>query len=261
VIPRAGAGGEPRPSAGQLAEDHMDIQWRKYQEETADLFRSLACSVEVEQSVKGARGEHKIDVWVQFNKFGLQTKWAVECKCWNTNVPKEKVLALKAIVDDIGADRGILISQTGFQSGAIRVATNTNITLTGLNELRETAQDELIQSVLHRLETRVVELKYGLYALIISERVDANMGLNIFTSKALPGVNEGVVDDAIARLAILDYGFERIRLKQPPYPVNHDRDTDRRIVAKTIDDFVKLASKLLDQIQAVLVEQRNARIC
>jgi hypothetical protein len=44
----------------------MDMQWKQYQEQTADLFRSLECSVEVEKTVEGARGVHKIDVWVQY---------------------------------------------------------------------------------------------------------------------------------------------------------------------------------------------------
>jgi hypothetical protein len=75
--------------------------------------------------------------------------------------------------------------------------------------------------------------------------------------KPLLGVNDEVVIIATGKLGILEYGFERIRLKQPPYPVNCN-DRGRRIVAKTIDDFVKLASQLIDQIQAVLEEQRAA---
>ena len=88
----------------------------------------------MEASVKGARADHKIDVWVVFKRFGLETKWVVECKFWNTSaVPIEKVLILKSIVEDVGADRGILISKSGFQSGAIRAAQSTNITLTSLD--------------------------------------------------------------------------------------------------------------------------------
>ena len=41
--------------------------WREYQNQVADLFRSLGCLAEVEASVKGVRATHDIDVWVVFN--------------------------------------------------------------------------------------------------------------------------------------------------------------------------------------------------
>jgi hypothetical protein len=37
------------------------------------------------------------------------------------------VLALRQIVTDVGADRGILLSEKGFQSGAVEAATLTNV--------------------------------------------------------------------------------------------------------------------------------------
>ena len=130
------------------------MTWRQLQEETAEFFRTLGCDAQVEAKVPGARAEHKVDVWVRFTKFGLETKWLIECKYWASSVPKEKVLALKALVEDVGADRGILISAAGFQPGAVRATEKTNITLTDLDGLKETAREDLIASVLHRIETR-----------------------------------------------------------------------------------------------------------
>ena len=106
----------------------------------------LGCSVEVRATVKGARAKHKTDVWVRFNRFGIEANWVVDCKFWRTPVTKEKVLALISVVDDVGADRGILVSHRGFQTGAVRAAEHTNVTLTSLEELRRTAQNDLILS-------------------------------------------------------------------------------------------------------------------
>src|SRR3972149_6255903 len=139
------------------------MDWKQYQDETSEFFRSLGCDAEVEAKVVGVRAEHKIDVWVRFKKFGLETRWVIECKYWNSAVPKEKVLALRSVVEDVGADRGILISAAGFQSGAVRASEKTNITLTDLDGIKETAQEDLVSSVLHRLETRAVGLKYALH--------------------------------------------------------------------------------------------------
>jgi hypothetical protein len=46
------------------------------------------------------------------------------------------VMALKEIVGDCGADRGLIVSTRGFQSGAIRAATKSNITLTSIEFIK-----------------------------------------------------------------------------------------------------------------------------
>ena len=49
---------------------------------------------------------------------------------------------LAEVVKDVGADRGVLLSESGFQSGAARAAKNTNIELTSLKDLRARVQVE-----------------------------------------------------------------------------------------------------------------------
>lgn len=125
----------------------MTIQsknWRLYQEEAATFFREQGCSTEVEAKVIGVRTKHKIDVWVTFSRYGLECKWVIECKLWNKRVSKEKVNALKTTVEDIGADRGIIICEKGFQSGALQAARGTNITLIpSFEEFKKTAKTDL----------------------------------------------------------------------------------------------------------------------
>ena len=114
--------------------------WREYQEETAAFFKRQECSVQVEAKVQGVRTQHKVDVYVKFFRHGIECKWVIECKLWKSNVPKEKVMALKSIVDDIGADKGLILSEKGFQSGAYDAARNSNITLvTSLYDFEKTA--------------------------------------------------------------------------------------------------------------------------
>ena len=119
----------------------MYKDWREYQTATASLFRKQGCSARVEAEIIGARGTHAIDVYVSFSNHGIDCNWVIECKLWKTRVPKEKVLTLKAIVDDVGADRGIIISEKGFQRGAYDVARQSNITLvTSLEEFERTVK-------------------------------------------------------------------------------------------------------------------------
>ncbi|WP_454734190.1 restriction endonuclease [Cupriavidus pauculus] len=129
----------------------MTVPWRAYQEDVAALFRALGFSVNVEQEVEGGRGLHIVDVLARKVVGGVTVTWLVECKLWNSAIPKEKVAALYHIVSDVGADRGFLVSESGFQAGAIRSSQHSNITLASLDELREIAKEELEKSALARL--------------------------------------------------------------------------------------------------------------
>jgi hypothetical protein len=118
------------------------VDWREYQQAVAALFREAGCGAEVEKTVIGARGKHNVDAYVTFDKYGIKCSWIVECKYWNSSVIKEKVMALDGTDSDCGADRGLIISHRGFQSGAIRAAQKTNITLASLEDLRSYIDDK-----------------------------------------------------------------------------------------------------------------------
>jgi hypothetical protein len=229
------------------------MDWKEYQKVTADVFEELGCCAEVDKTVQGVRGKHRIDVWVVFNKFGFKIKWIIECKFWNSNVSKEKVLALKSIVDDVGADRGVIISKTGYQSGAIRAADKTNITLTNLEDLKETVKDDLLQSSLHHLESRVTYLKYELNNLYETEKT----GPNSLVSKPLPGIDGNAVMRSGGLLSIIEYGFDKIRLANPPYPVSFDDNGNKIIMAPTVDAFVEHVTFLINDVEALLKAQLN----
>lgn len=230
------------------------MNWRRYQEETAEFFRHLRCEADVEAKVPGARAEHKIDVWVRFKKFGLETKWVIECKHWNSGVTKEKVLVLRSVVEDVGADRGILISVAGYQSGAVRASEKTNITLTDLDGLKETAREDLLSSILHRIETRATRLKYSLYDLYRSEQTSPHS----WTSRPFAGVDVSVVVSTIGNLALLEFGFDRVRLKKTPYPVKFDDTGKRQVVVETLDEFVARASEVISEAESTFKEQRGS---
>ena len=115
-------------------------EWYNFQEEICDYFNSIGANAKTNQTVQGVRTKHDIDVLVKTKFLGEDVVWIIEAKDWQTNIPKEKVLALRTIVDDIGADRGFIISQKGFQSGAYEASQNTNIKLKTFQELKQMMQ-------------------------------------------------------------------------------------------------------------------------
>lgn len=135
----------------------MTIAWKKYQEEAASFFRSLGLDASIDVTVAGVRTTHDIDVLVKSSFVGFEITWLVECKHWKKRVSKLHVLALREIVADVGADRGILLSESGFQRGAVEAASLTNVQVTSLAEAFATARMDIYSMRLRELYDRIEE--------------------------------------------------------------------------------------------------------
>lgn len=135
------------------------MDWKEYQEEAAIFFRSLGLEANTDVTLQGVRTKHDIDVLVKSRHAGFEVTWIVECKHWASKVYKLHVLALREIVNDLGADRGILLAEQGFQSGALEAAALTNVHVTSLAELGKTASNEVFSMHLRELCDRLSESK------------------------------------------------------------------------------------------------------
>jgi len=133
-------------------------EWYNFQEIICEHFNSIGAEAKTNQTIKGVRTKHDIDILVKTKFLGEDLTWIIEAKCWNSNVPKEKVLALRTIVDDVGADRGFVISQKGFQSGAYEAAENTNIKLKTFDELKQTTSEMIQDEILKAYKKRAIIL-------------------------------------------------------------------------------------------------------
>jgi restriction endonuclease len=134
------------------------MNWNEYQHIIAGFFRSIGATAETDATVRGVRGTHKVDVLVKLRHLGIDVVWIIECKLWKTSIPKEKVLALQQIVQDVGADRGLLLSESGFQAGSIKSANLSNITLSSLSELEEVSKEELSKLKLKYISLKLQQL-------------------------------------------------------------------------------------------------------
>ncbi|NEB29843.1 restriction endonuclease [Streptomyces sp. SID14446] len=133
-------------------------EWQEYQQEVSSFLSELGFDTRVDETIEGARGRHDIDVVARLRIAGVDILWLVECKAWQRRIPKERILTLQGIVDDIGADRGLVFSESGFQAGAIRATQNTNITLTSLEDFRLNFQDEVSATKAKVLDERIARL-------------------------------------------------------------------------------------------------------
>lgn len=185
-------------------------KWHKYQEEAAQLFRSMGLEAETNVAMHGARTKHDIDVVVRSRHAGFDITWLVECKYWKVPVNKLHVLGLRTIVHDLGADRGILLCEVGFQSGALEAANLTNVQLTTLKDVGLTAGGDISAMRLRDLYDRTeslherywriskdLRIRYGLrfdvHEYGYSGAAELGFCLKLFTP-ALRGVYPFVVD-------------------------------------------------------------------
>lgn len=74
-------------------------------------------------------GDYQIDVYAEFTAMGAKFKVLCECKQYKNSVSREKVAVLHQKLQSLGAQKGILLSTSGFQSGAIKYAKEHGIAL------------------------------------------------------------------------------------------------------------------------------------
>lgn len=73
--------------------------------------------------VSGAGGEYAIDILLEFSLLsGARVIILVECKHQQRRVERDEVLVLEGKLRDVGAHKGMLFCNNGFQSGAVQYA-------------------------------------------------------------------------------------------------------------------------------------------
>lgn len=94
------------------------VDWLKATGGTVESFE-----VKHLEYISGAGGEYEFDAVVRFTILnGAQIVILIECKRYSRPVDREKVLALWAKAQDVGAHKAMVFSTSGFQSGALDYA-------------------------------------------------------------------------------------------------------------------------------------------
>ncbi len=121
---------------------NVPTTWRDLQEEVRQVLEDCGQHAECNKSVSLVRGSVNVDVWAEDKSRNPKIVTIIECKYWAKPIPKTVVHALKTVLDDSGANIGIIVSKQGFQSGAIEAATFTPIMLLNWQEFSAMYIDE-----------------------------------------------------------------------------------------------------------------------
>jgi restriction system protein len=95
------------------------------------------CKVQHNNIIEVDDGNYQIDGYIEFNLMGVTYKTIVECKHYKSSISREKVQVLYDKIRACGANKGILISSSNFQSGAIEYASKHGIALIQLTDAGE----------------------------------------------------------------------------------------------------------------------------
>jgi Restriction endonuclease len=112
-----------------MIEEQPGRDWRDLQERVAAILEECGLDSDVNHPLDLARGKAVIDVYALDPTTTPPAVYLCECKRWRSHVPQGEVQAFRTIVSDSGAHVGLVISATGFQSGAFEVVRHTNVHL------------------------------------------------------------------------------------------------------------------------------------
>lgn len=92
------------------------------------------CTFQHNKIIEVDDGNYQIDGYIEFEFMGIAYKTIVECKHYKSSIAREKVAVLYDKIRACGAHKGILISSSNFQSGAIQYASKHGIALIQLTD-------------------------------------------------------------------------------------------------------------------------------
>lgn len=222
--------------------------WRAFQEDVATVFVMAGLAVAVDAALAGVRARHDVDVLVRLGgEDNTDRFWVVECKLWGRPVPKSEVLTLRSVVEDVGAERGFLVSASGFQPAAISAASNTNLTLCDIDQLRAELRTRRIAHELVDVENRVNHLAVQLNAL---------HGRTIWPpsqsyGELLTRLNYKQWAHWRTSLDVTRAGLSDARMGRWPSaaslaPPRHELSNGEKLMTADVDEFLVVASQRLD---------------
>lgn len=150
--------------------DITPIEFEKMVKCLFDAFEVIPENFEVlhNQKVEAIDGTYQIDVLINFRFLGLDFSIVVECKKHKSPIKRELVQVLVTKRDSIKAQKAVLVSTTGFQSGAIRYAKTQNVALLRIID------SNFVYETRSKFETKKISEENKEYFYHLIESIDDN---------------------------------------------------------------------------------------
>lgn len=145
-------------------------QWRSYEEVTEELVGRLSAvsavttlRLERDVPVSGRANDNRIDVlWELQRASGERVRLLFECRSYARRINQQSLHSWRSIVDDVSEPGietvGVMVTTTGYQSGALRVADTYGIVILELRAPTDRDLDNRWRSVRTELVIRMPQV-------------------------------------------------------------------------------------------------------
>jgi len=145
-----------------------------YEKVTRAIFQTLVdqdqaqnISVEHNKQLQGKYLSHQCDVYWKFESAGMEYSTIVECKNWNQRLKQENLLAFRAKLEDLNNPKGVIVTRSGYQKGAVKYAKAHGILLYELFEAPPRSPFVLKEGSFGTIELKVEPRRKGFPPRII----------------------------------------------------------------------------------------------
>ncbi|MGD6856369.1 restriction endonuclease [Bacillus infantis] len=111
----------------ELSPEEFEVYCLNLLMTTSNSFEK--CKITHNQVTKTYDGNYQLDGLIEFTHLGINYKAVVECKKYKNKIKRSQVQILYDTVQKVGANKGIFISTSSFQEGAMEYARTHGITL------------------------------------------------------------------------------------------------------------------------------------
>ncbi len=119
-----------------------ELSWKDFEDHVQYVYQTLlglsghTIVVAKDACLVGKDGaEYQIDVYYEFEVARIRHRVAIECKNTRRRVERNDVLAFKAKIDEFSDVLGVIVSASGFQSGAKEFAERNRISALSIEEI------------------------------------------------------------------------------------------------------------------------------
>lgn len=153
-----------------------------------ELFKKNGYDVVHNSKKVGRSGaEHQIDVLAEYRCPLHSSKLVIEAKSFDKPIDKDRIMKLIQIVDDLGADRGIIVTTSYFTPEAIKTADGYNVELWSREQLANYLGEIEISASEKGLPTEVA-IKEHVVKFSLSTQSAESIEREILTQRAKGGL-------------------------------------------------------------------------
>ena len=232
--------------------------WKDLEKQVARILNESGLYVDVGKDIKTVRGTVNIDVYAEDDFQKPKITYLCECKYWKKKIPKTVIHAFRTVVNDYGANWGLIISSEGFQSGSIEASANSNIMLLIFKDFEqlffERWFDNYMGEKLYEENEALVDYTEPFNARIMhsADKFDET------SIQKFRELREKYVDLAFYALSIYSSVRGFIKKSIPPLPKNLKKNKNSSYNMSNIPNNFFDAKSYRDLLEMLIVEIRKA---